>query len=132
MKSGDLARVAGVNVQTLRYYERRGLLPSPERTESGYRQYDAGDLRRLRFILRAKELGFTLTEVGELLDLRQDARRTADDVRERAHRKLRSTDAKIRDLRRIRRALEELVHSCDASGAPQECALIHAFEDEGT
>lgn len=131
MKSGELARRAGVNVQTLRYYERRGLLPPPDRTGSGYREYGPEDLRRLRFILRAKELGFTLTEVGELLDLRVDPRRTADDVRERALRKLRATDAKIRDLRRIRGALEELVHRCEAHGAPHECALIHAIEDEG-
>lgn len=131
MKSGDLARAAGVNVQTLRYYERRGLLPAPERTGSGYRDYDVGDLRRLRFILRAKEQGFTLSEVGELLDLRVDPRRTAADVRERALQKLRETDAKLHDLRRIRQALEDLVHRCDAHGAPHECALIHAIEDEG-
>lgn len=131
MKTGDLARAAGVNVQTLRYYERLGLLPPPGRTRSGYREYAPQDLRRLRFILRAKELGFTLKEVGELLDLRVDPRRAAADVRDRATRRLRTIDAKIRDLRRIRRALRELVDRCEAHGAPHECALIHAIEEEG-
>lgn len=127
MQIGELAERAAVNVQTVRYYERRGLLPEPDRTPGGYRRYDDHDLLRLRFILRAKELGFTLSEVEELLELRVDPRRTADDVRERALEKIAATESKIEDLTRIRRALERLVASCDAHGSPEECALMHAI-----
>lgn len=127
MQIGELAEQADVNVQTVRYYERRGLLPEPDRTRSGYRSYDDHDLLRLRFILRAKGLGFTLSEVDELLALRVDPRRTADDVRERALEKIADTDAKIRDLEAIRAALERLVDVCDAHGSPEECALMHAI-----
>lgn len=130
MKIGELAGGAGVSVQTVRYYERRGLLPEPDRTRSGYRDYDGHDLMRLRFVLRAKDLGFTLSEVGELLDLRVDPRRTADDVRERALEKIEATKAKIRDLRGIQDALERLVSTCDAHGSPEECALMHAVGAE--
>lgn len=127
MQIGELAQRADVNVQTVRYYERRGLLPEPDRTRSGYRRYDEHDLLRLRFILRAKGLGFTLSEVGELLALRVDPRRTAEDVRARALEKIADTESKIRDLEGIRAALERLVHACDAHGPPEECALMHAI-----
>lgn len=127
MRIGELAERAGVNVQTVRYYERRGLLPEPDRTATGYREYDEADLLRLRFILRAKGLGFTLSEVGELLDLRVDPVRTAADVRERALEKITDTEEKIRDLEGIRSALRRLVESCDAHGSPHECALMHAI-----
>ncbi len=128
MKIGELAQLAGVNIQTVRYYERRQLLREPGRTRAGYREYDPHDLLRLRFILRAKELGFTLTEIEELLALRVDPRRTADDVRTRAQEKIAATDRKIRDLKRIRAALQHLVGSCEAHGPVAECALIHAIE----
>lgn len=127
MQIGELAQRADVNVQTVRYYERRGLLPEPDRTRSGYRRYDEHDLLRLRFILRAKGLGFTLSEVGELLALRVDPRRTAEDVRARALEKIADTESKIRDLEGIRAALERLVQTCDAHGPPEECALMHAI-----
>lgn len=129
MKIGEFAERAGVNVQTVRYYERRGLLPEPNRTESGYREYDERDLQRLRFILRAKGLGFTLSEVGDLVALRVDPERSAEEVRERALAKIEATTAKIRDLRRIREALERVVTSCEAHGSPEQCALMHAIGD---
>jgi MerR family transcriptional regulator, copper efflux regulator len=129
VKIGELADRAGVNVQTIRYYERRGLLPEPERTDSGYRNYGEADIRRLRFILRAKGLGFTLAEAGDLVDLRVDANRSAEEVRERALAKIEDTTARIEDLRRIRAALVRVVASCDAHGSPDECALMHAITD---
>jgi MerR family transcriptional regulator, copper efflux regulator len=132
MKIGELAERAGVNVQTVRYYERRDLLPEPERTASGYREYDEADLRRLHFILRAKELGFTLTEIRDLLDLRASSGATADDVRRRAQAKIDDVDRKLRDLQRIRDGLARVVRSCDAHGPPEECALIHALHGEAT
>ena len=127
MQIGELAERAGVNVQTVRYYERRGLLPEPERKASGYRIYDEGDALRLRFILRAKALGFTLSEIVELLDLRVDPHRTADDVRRHAEEKIADVESKIRDLRKIRRVLRQVVESCKAHGSPEECALMHAI-----
>ena len=127
MKIGDFAERAGVNVQTVRYYERRELLREPDRTDSGYRSYEEQDLLRLRFILRAKELGFTLSEVAELLDLRVDPDRSAADVRVRALEKIRKTDSKIEDLQQIRAALQRVVSACDAHGSPEECALMHAI-----
>lgn len=130
MKIGELASRTGVSVQTVRYYEQRGLLPEPDRTRSGYRDFDESDLLRLRFVLRAKDLGFTLSEIGELLDLRVDPDRTAEDVRRHAEEKIESTRAKIRDLRRIQAALQRLVERCDAHGSPKQCALIHAIEAE--
>ncbi|MEJ2204776.1 MAG: MerR family transcriptional regulator [Gemmatimonadota bacterium] len=128
MKIGELAERAGVSVQTVRYYERRGLLPEPERTRSGYREYEMSDVRRLGFVRRAKELGFTLSEVGDLLDLRVRTGTTAADVRARAVRKLESTHGKMRDLERIAAALERLISTCDAHGSPEACALMHALE----
>lgn len=127
MQIGELAERADVNVQTVRYYERRGLLPEPERKPSGYRMYGEEDVVRLRFILRAKALGFTLTEIEELLELRVDPRRTAEDVRRHAEEKIADVEEKIRDLRGIRGALRRLVESCDAHGSTDECALMHAI-----
>ena len=130
MTIGQLAGQAGVNVQTVRYYERRALLDEPPRTRGGYRMYCREDLLRLRFIQRAKQLGFTLTEVRELLDLRVDPRRKAEDVRRRAQEKIVDVAARIRDLERVRAALRQIVAGCSAHGAPADCALIHAIETE--
>ena len=127
MKIGELAEKAGVSVQTVRFYERSGVLPAPARTRSGYREYGVHDVHRLRFVRRAKELGFTLAEARELMDLRVDPARTAEDVRARALGKIRTTQEKIRDLRQIQEALERLVDRCEAHGSPDECALMHAI-----
>lgn len=130
MQIGELAKQAGVNVQTVRYYERRGLMPEPDRKASGYRDYGERDLLRLQFVLRAKSLGFTLSEIGELLDLRVDPGTTAEDVRRRAQAKIADTESRIRDLRNIREALARVVSACDAHGLPEECALMHALGAE--
>jgi MerR family transcriptional regulator, copper efflux regulator len=128
MNIGELARRAGVNRETVRFYERRGLLPAPPRSGAGYRRYAEGDLGRLRFILRAKELGFTLTEIADLLALRFDTAATADDVRARALEKLADADRRIHDLQRIRAALLGVVEACDAHDDVAGCMLIHALE----
>lgn len=127
MMIGELAQRASVSVQTIRYYERRGLLPAPRRTVTRYRTYERSDLARLGFIRRAKDLGFTLSEVRELLDLQVGLGTTADDVRGRAVEKLEATRAKIHDLERISAALERVVSTCDAHGPPEACALMHAL-----
>src|SRR5437763_339333 len=104
---GRLAKQVGVNLETVRFYERRGLLPKPPRTASGYRLFPADAARRLRFIRRAQELGFSLTEIGELLSLRV-SRRTSASIRTRAEAKIADIEAKIRSLGSMRKALQKL------------------------
>jgi len=127
VKIGALAAQAGVSVQAVRYYERRGLLPAPDRTLSGYRDYDRSDLLRLGFVRRAKDLGFTLSEIRDLLELRVRRDTSAADVRRQATEKLEATRSKIRDLQSIATALERVVSTCDAHGPPEACALMHAL-----
>jgi len=127
VKIGELAEQAGVSVQAVRYYERRGLLRTPDRTVSGYREFDESDALRLSFIRRTKDLGFTLSEIHDLLDLQVRPGTTADDVRVRAVEKIQSMRSKIRDLRRITAALERVVSACDAHDYPETCALMHAL-----
>jgi len=125
MKIGELARRAGVNVQTVRYYERRGLLPEPPRRGSGYRDYGEDALERLRFIRRAQELGFQLTEIEDLLTLRADPRTTAAQVKERAEAKIADITERIADLEEIRHALQHLVGQCEGGRGPTgECPLL--------
>jgi MerR family mercuric resistance operon transcriptional regulator len=128
MTIGELARRANVNVQTVRYYERRGLLAEPHRTPSGYRQYSDTTLDRLRFIKRAQELGFTLSEIEELLVLRLDPRTTAAEVKARAEAKLEDVDRCIHDLERIKHALTHLAGRCRGGRGPVgDCPLLEAM-----
>ena len=128
MTIGELSRRAGVNVQTVRYYERRGLLPEPDRTPSGYREYTGGTLDRLRFIRRAQELGFTLSEIGELLVLRLDPRTTAAAVKQRAEIKIADVDRRIHDLQHIKHALTHLAGQCHGGRGPAgDCPLLDAL-----
>src|SRR5713226_8017111 len=103
-----LARLGGVNLETIRYYERKGLLPKPPRTASGYRVFPADAARRLRFIKRAQDLGFSLAEIGELLSLRLSRRTTSADIRTRAESKISDIEAKIRTLESMKRTLRKL------------------------
>ncbi|MFN8051684.1 MAG: MerR family transcriptional regulator [Acidimicrobiales bacterium] len=108
---GQLADAAGVSVETVRYYERRGLLAEPNRSASGYRLYGSADLERLRFLLRAKDLGFTLAEIGELFAAA--ATHSTADVSAAVHAKLDAIDAQLADLARTRCRLRQLVELCD-------------------
>ena len=128
MRIGELARRAGVSVQTVRYYEGRGLMPEPDRARSGYRQYDLSDVSRLRFIRRAQELGFTLAEIGDLLALRLDPSTGPEDLRGRVREKMRGLDEKLSDLERIRSALKHLLHECEAGDSSSDCPLLDALE----
>ena len=125
---GQLARRAGVGVETVRFYEREGLLKEPARRPSGYRQYDEGVVDRLRFIRRAKQLGFTLNEIKELLSLRIDPSTTCADVKSRAEAKLDDIAAKIRTLQRMKRALVKLTKACSGRGAASECPILEALD----
>jgi MerR family transcriptional regulator, copper efflux regulator len=131
LKTGDLADAAGVNIHTVRYYESRGLLPKPPRTGSGYRMYGLEDVKRLRFIKRAQELGFTLEEIGELLELRVEPG-AGQAVRSHTAVKIDEIDGKIRDLERIRAKLVELSAACDQHGTHDDCRVLHALEDDAT
>lgn len=129
---GQVARRVGVGVETVRFYERRGLLQEPQRRRSGYRQYGEDAVARLRFIRRAKELGFTLREIGELLSVGQDPSAPAADVKRRAEAKIADIEARVRSLQRMRRALMKLTAACDEHGTVGECPLLETLtEDPG-
>ena len=128
---GQLAKQADVGVETVRFYERQGLLEEPDRRASGYRQYDEGVVRRLQFIRRAKELGFTLKEIRDLLSLRVDPTTTCADVKQRAESKLTDIEQKIRTLQRMKRALVKVTNSCSGSGPTSECPILEAIETNG-
>lgn len=128
MRIGALARLGGVNIQTVRYYERRGLLDDPRGRAAGYREYTENTLERLRFIRRAQELGFTLAQIGELLELRLDPGTRAADVKARAEDKIREIEAKIHDLTRIGEALGHLAGRCRGGRGPTgDCPLLEAL-----
>ena len=129
MRTGKLAGQAGVNIQTLRYYERRGLLAEPERRESGYREYPAEAVQRVRFIKSAQELGFTLAEIEELLRLREDRARSCEEVRSAARAKIEDIALKIRRLEAMRRALGVLVDCCTGEGTTRECPILEALDE---
>jgi Hg(II)-responsive transcriptional regulator len=131
MQIGQLAQKAGVPIDTVRYYERQGLLPPPQRRASGYREYTARDVSRLRFIRRAKDLGFTLQEIQDLLVL--SAARHADraEVRALAARRLADIEHRIRELEAMRSVLANLVRHCSGHGPVDDCPIIENLLAEG-
>lgn len=129
---GQVARRACVGVETVRFYEREGLLAEPNRRPSGYRQYEESVIIRLQFIRRAKELGFTLNEIKELLSLRADSRTTCADVRARANAKIADIEAKIRTLQRMKKALAKVTKACSGQGPISECPILDAIGPEET
>lgn len=128
---GQLAKAAGVGVETVRFYERKGLLDAPARKDFGYRQYGDEAVERLRFIRRAQQVGFTLKEIQDLLGLRDDPDARRADVRDRAAGKIADIDAKVRDLLAMRASLAGLLESCEGDGPASGCPIITAFEDQG-
>ena len=129
LRTGEVAAQAGVNVQTLRYYERRGLLEDPKRRASGYREYPPDAVRLIRFIKRAQELGFTLTEIEDLLELRGNQESACSEVRSAAETKIDDIEKKIRHLRAMKHALGVLVASCAREGSPRHCPILEALDD---
>lgn len=130
LKIGEVARRAKVNLQTIRYYERTGLLPKAPRAASNYRVYSGETVRRVRFIKRAQDLGFTLKEIKELLSLRARPAAKCADVLARAEVKIRNIEEKIRTLEAMRRALSRLMSQCKGRGAITECPILDALEDD--
>ncbi|NIA16252.1 MAG: MerR family transcriptional regulator [Nitrospiraceae bacterium] len=129
MTIGKVARFAEVGVETVRFYEREGLIAEPPRRESGYRQYPVETVSRIRFIKHAKELGFTLKEIRELLSLQIDSEATCDDVRKRAEAKILDIEEKLQALERMKMALINLVKSCRGRAPVSECPILEAMED---
>lgn len=127
MTIGRVAKLAQVGVETIRFYEREGLLEEPPRRPSGYRQYSADAVDRVRSIRRAKELGFTLREIKELLSLPAVPGRRAAEVHRRAEAKLRDIDEKVRGLEAMRTALGKLVGQCSGEGPASECPILEAL-----
>lgn len=123
-----VAASAGVNVQTLRYYERRGILAEPDRSPAGYRQYEPETVTRIRFIKRAQELGFTLEEITELLDLRIEPGAACATVEARARAKLTLVEEKIRQLTGLREVLNDLVESCQRRQVTEDCPILEGLE----
>jgi MerR family copper efflux transcriptional regulator len=127
---GEIARQAEVGVDTVRYYERNRLLPEPARRLSGYREYKADDVRRLRFIRRARDLGFSLADIRELLMLSEDRERGVRGLKARAEARLDEVDRRIRELQRVRRGLKRLVDACPGHGALDRCPILAALGEE--
>lgn len=129
MHIGRLASQANVSVDTVRYYERAELLPPPARTASGYRTYPAGTVQRLHFIRRAKELGFSLDEIRDLLALSDQRGTGVSEIRDIASRRLADVESRLAELRRLRDGLKQLVDACPGHGDPSACPIIGAFKD---
>ena len=127
---GKLASAAGVNAQTIRYYERSGLVRAPERTAGGYRQFGADELRRLLFIRRAQAVGFSLAEIRELLALRIHDPRSCAAVSRRVEAKITATEEKIRELQKLLKSLNRLHASCAARRRTDDCPVLEAFVED--
>lgn len=128
MKIGELARRTEVAIDTVRYYERQGLLPEPQRQPSGYRVYRPDDVIRLNFIRRAKALGFTLEEIRELLALSGRREDDMGSLKAAAEQKVADVEAKLAELTRIRDGLRTLVEACPGHGALDACPILHALD----
>jgi len=128
LTTSRLAQLGGVNLETIRYYERRGLLPNPPWTEAGYRQFVPDTAQRLRFIKRAQELGFTLSEIRELLMLRAEPGEDCSEVCRQAQQKLGEVRAKISQLRSIEKALRRLTAGCSGDRPFSECGILEALD----
>lgn len=126
---GNLAKAAKVNIQTIRFYERKGILKPIQRRESGYRVYDGDSLRRLSFIRHAKELGFSLKEIQELLNLRVRSVQGCDRVRSKAEKKLQDIQTKIDHLRELEGTLKELIQDCKNRKISDCCPILDRMEN---
>ena len=130
LKIGQLARQGGVNLQTIRYYEREGLLPKAPRLPSGYRMFSEQAVRRLNFIKEAQELGFSLAEIRELLSIQLDPARDSSRVKELARNKIADIETKVRTLQAMRRVLTRLVDACPGCGPSSDCPILESMDQK--
>lgn len=128
---GTVARLTGIGVETVRFYEHEGLIPEPPRRASGYRQYPPTTIDRVRFVKKAKDLGFTLAEIKALLSLSVGPKTTCADVKRKALEKIRAVDVKIADLQRIKRALMQLTAQCRGKGPASACPILENLASKG-
>lgn len=124
-----VADQAGVGIETIRFYERKGLINKPARTLSGYRVFSKQDAKQVRFIKRAQELGFTLSEIKELLSLKKSTLSKRNDIYQKTHQKVQIISEKIESLQKIKNTLEQLLECCKGEGDISECPIIEAFEN---
>ena len=127
---GHLAREAGINIETVRYYEREGLLPKATRSASGYRLFSVNAAQRLRFIRRAQDLGFSLKEIRELLALRLSQKPSCAEVLRRTEVKISEIEAKIKSLESMRKCLRKLTQSCNENVPLSECPILESLDGE--
>jgi Hg(II)-responsive transcriptional regulator len=131
LKVGKIAKIVGINVETLRYYEKIKIMPEPKRIESKYRIYDNFDVQRLLFIKRGKELGFTLKEIKELLELKIESSATCGDVKHLSEHKLKDVNERIADLKRIKKVLEKLINQCVCEEvSTDECPILEVIGEK--
>lgn len=128
LKIGQVADRGGVNLQTIRFYEREGLLPEPPRLPSGYRMFPESTVRRVRFIKRAQELGFSLAEIRELFSIQIDPRKECSDVKRLARTKITDIEGKIRTLESMKRVLSGLAEACPGCGPSSQCPILESIE----
>ena len=131
LRIGEVARLAGVNIQTLRYYERRGILEQPARSRSGYRQYPVETVELIRTIKRAQKLGFSLEEIERLLRIRQAGNGACTRARDIAASKLEVLNEQIEELGDVKRTLEELIRDCQPRRPAEDCGVLTAISNEG-
>ena len=132
MRTSEVAAQAQVNTQTLRYYERRGLLPEPERTRSGYRVYTPDAVRVVRFVKRAQQLGFTLDDIEDLLQLAEGGPEPCQEARTMARQRISELQLRINELAAMRDALARLIDTCDQPRAERDCPILHDIETATT
>ena len=130
MTIGKLADKVGINIETIRYYEREGIIPEPSRNESGYRLYSEEDITRLDFIKSAQKLGFSLQEISELLSLQVNEETTHIEVKERAQKKVNIIERKIRTLQKMKEILQELIASCDDKKSTSQCPILTGIKEK--
>ena len=129
MKIGQVAKAAGVGIDAIRFYERQGLLQEPDRRPSGYRNYTPEAVLDLQFIKRAKELGFSLKEIGDLLRINREPNSTATEVKKFAEQKLADLEGKIRSLQRMKKALRKIAESCPGRGPISDCSILQSLAE---
>jgi len=128
MTIGQVAKRAGVGVETIRFYERKGLIAQPPRLNFGFRYYSNNDVVHVRFIQKGKELGFSLKEIAELLSLEGNPQATCGDVKQRAEDKITTIEERVRDLQKMKRSLMRLTAACSGGGSIEDCPILDCFE----
>lgn len=131
MSIGALSKESGVGIETIRYYERIGLLTPPERKASGYRVFNSDSFKTLRFLKHAQELGFSLTEIKDLLRLRANKESRCEDVQARASKHLQDVEEKIKKLESIQTVLSKLIRQCRSKKTSDSCPILDCFEEKG-